>query len=193
MDCEEVMLTVRTTAAERALLRELARGHGSDVSEVAADGLLDVVPALPGAGAEAVRLQGVLARPAPCAVTLWLPLPLVDLLPLLGDRVARATGLPACPAGAALAAALRYWLAGDPARLAAALATMHAPGTRRAAFPPMVHRSVSRPVPRPAPRPAALLTARSAARPVPQRVPQPVPQPVPRTVGPAVPPLVVAA
>ncbi|MFI6154894.1 hypothetical protein ACIBCA_19635 [Kitasatospora sp. NPDC051170] len=46
MDCDDVMLTVRTAAAERALLRDLARGHGGDVSEVAVDGLLEIVPAL---------------------------------------------------------------------------------------------------------------------------------------------------
>ncbi|MEU6236581.1 hypothetical protein [Kitasatospora sp. NPDC047058] len=131
MDCEDVMLTVRITAAERALLRELARGHGSDVSEVAADGLLDVIPALSGE-ADVRRLLRLLARPAPCAVTFWLPAPVADLLPLLGERLARAGGLRACPASAALAAALRLWLAGDPARLAASLATLHAPGSRRA-------------------------------------------------------------
>ncbi|MBP0449373.1 MULTISPECIES: hypothetical protein [unclassified Kitasatospora] len=134
MDCEEVMLTVRITAAERALLRELARGHGSDVSEVAADGLLDVIPALHDDTA-ALRLLRVLARPTPCAVMLWLPAPVADLLPLLGDRIALAGGLRTCPASAALAAALRLWLAGDPARLAASLATMHAPVARRIAAP----------------------------------------------------------
>ncbi|MFI6846413.1 hypothetical protein OG535_36015 [Kitasatospora sp. NBC_00085] len=134
MDCEEVMLTVRITAAERALLRALARGHGSDVSEVAADGLLDVIPALHG-DAAALRLTRVLARPAPCAVTLWLPSPVADLLPLLGDRVALDCGLSTCPASLALAAALRLWLAGDPARLAASLATMHAPRACRTAVP----------------------------------------------------------
>ncbi|AUY48019.1 hypothetical protein C2142_02460 [Streptomyces sp. CB01881] len=128
------MLTVRITAAERALLRELARGHGSDVSEVAADGLLDVIPALHDDTA-ALRLLRVLARPTACAVMLWLPAPVADLLPLLGDRIALAGGLRTCPASAALAAALRLWLAGDPARLAASLATMHAPVARRIAAP----------------------------------------------------------
>ncbi|MFG3054890.1 hypothetical protein ACGFZP_28610 [Kitasatospora sp. NPDC048239] len=126
MDCEEVMLTVRITAAERALLRALARGHNSDVSDVAADGLLDVIPALY-ADAGALRLSRVLARPAPCAVTLWLPEPVAELLPLVGDRVTRTSGLPTGPASGALAAALRLWLAGDPARLAASLARLHGP------------------------------------------------------------------
>ncbi|MFJ6137090.1 hypothetical protein [Kitasatospora sp. NPDC092286] len=127
MDCEEVMLTVRITAAERGLLRELARGHGSDVSEVAADGLLDVIPALHG-DAGVLRLLRVLSRPAPCAVTLWLPAPLADLLPLVGDRVTRASGLHIGPASAALAAALRLWLAEDPDQLAASLSRLHAHG-----------------------------------------------------------------
>ncbi|MEV0531657.1 hypothetical protein [Kitasatospora sp. NPDC050463] len=130
MDCEEVMLTVRISAAERALLRELARGHGSDVSEVAVDGLLDVIPALDG-DAGVLGLLRVLARPAPCAVTLWLPVPVADLLPLVGERVTRAAGLRVAPASIALAAGLRLWLAGDPDRLAASLATMHAQGARR--------------------------------------------------------------
>ncbi|MFF1903687.1 hypothetical protein [Kitasatospora sp. NPDC058218] len=130
MDCEEVMLTVRISAAERALLRELARGHGSDVSEVAVDGLLDVIPALHG-DAGVLGLLRVLARPAPCAVTLWLPVPVADLLPLLGERVTRAAGLRVAPASTALAAGLRLWLAGDPDRLAASLATMHAQGAQR--------------------------------------------------------------
>ncbi|MER6397374.1 MULTISPECIES: hypothetical protein [unclassified Kitasatospora] len=127
MDCEEVMLTVRISAAERALLRALARGHRGDVSEVAVDGLLDVIPALHD-DAGVPGLLRVLARPAPCAVTLWLPLPVADLLPLVGERVTRAAGLPVGPASAALAAGLRLWLAGDPDRLAASLAAMHAQG-----------------------------------------------------------------
>ncbi|MFB8202691.1 hypothetical protein [Kitasatospora purpeofusca] len=167
MDCEEVMLTVRIAAAERALLRELARGHGADVSDVAADGLIDVVPSLhvlpvppvlpvrpepavlpvaPGAGAGAasgpgsatgpgvgdagvLRLLRVLARPAPCAVTLWLPAPVADLLPLVGERITAVTGLRIGPASAALSAALRFWLAGDPQQLAAGLATLHRQGS----------------------------------------------------------------
>ncbi|MFJ4668615.1 hypothetical protein [Kitasatospora purpeofusca] len=168
MDCEEVMLTVRIAAAERALLRELARGHGADMSDVAADGLIDVVPSLhvlptlpvrpepavlpavPGAvavaGAGAAsgpwsatgpvvedagvpRLLRVLARPAPCAVTLWLPAPVADLLPLVGERITAVTGLRIGPASAALSAALRFWLAGDPQQLAAGLAALHRQGS----------------------------------------------------------------
>ncbi|MFB7670373.1 hypothetical protein ACFC26_03065 [Kitasatospora purpeofusca] len=165
MDCEEVMLTVRIAAAERALLRELARGHGADMSDVAADGLIDVVPSLhvlpvppvlpvrpepavlpvaPGAGAASgpgsatgpgvgdagvLRLLRVLARPAPCAVTLWLPAPVADLLPLVGERITAVTGLRIGPASAALSAALRFWLAGDPQQLAAGLAALHRQGS----------------------------------------------------------------
>ncbi|WP_149030611.1 MULTISPECIES: hypothetical protein [Kitasatospora] len=166
MDCEEVMLTVRIAAAERALLRELARGHGADMSDVAADGLIDVVPSLhvlpvlpvrsepavlpvapgavagaasgpgaatgPGAGvgdAGVLRLLRVLARPAPCAVTLWLPAPVADLLPLVGERITAVTGLRIGPASAALSAALRFWLAGDPQQLAAGLAALHRQGS----------------------------------------------------------------
>ncbi|MQS17745.1 hypothetical protein F7Q99_37550 [Streptomyces kaniharaensis] len=125
MDCDdEVMLTVRISAAERALLRTLARGHGGDVSDVAVDGLLDVIPALYGEAAT-LRLRRVLARPAPCAVTLWLPAPVADLLPLLGAQVSGAGGPATGPASAALSAALRLWLAGDQAALAAALARLH--------------------------------------------------------------------
>ncbi|CAN3984988.1 hypothetical protein [Kitasatospora purpeofusca] len=170
MDCEEVMLTVRIAAAERALLRELARGHGADMSDVAADGLIDVVPSLhvlpafpvrpeaavlpvgsaagagtgfgaasgaaSGAGsasgavdAGVLRLLRVLARPAPCALTLWLPAPVADLLPLVGERITAVTGLRIGPASAALSAALRYWLAGDPQQLAAGLAALHRQGS----------------------------------------------------------------
>ncbi|MFF7588298.1 hypothetical protein ACFZCK_12535 [Kitasatospora purpeofusca] len=168
MDCEEVMLTVRIAAAERALLRELARGHGADMSDVAADGLIDVVPGLhvlpvlpvrpepalppvargavaasgPGAAsvpgsatgsgsgdAGVLRLLRVLARPAPCAVTLWLPAPVADLLPLVGERITAVTGLRIGPASAALSAALRFWLAGDPQQLAAGLAALHRQGS----------------------------------------------------------------
>lgn len=50
MECDEVMLTVRITAAERMLLRRLAQGHRSDVSEVVADGLLDIIPTLSSPG-----------------------------------------------------------------------------------------------------------------------------------------------
>ncbi|MFD8088112.1 hypothetical protein ACFV4F_41235, partial [Kitasatospora sp. NPDC059722] len=115
MDCDdEVMVTVRISAAERALLRSLARDRGGDVSDVAVDGLLDVIPALDG-DAAARRLRRVLARPAPCAVTLWLPAPVGDLLPLLGERISRTGGPAAGPASAALSAALRLWLGGDPA------------------------------------------------------------------------------
>ncbi|MET8701198.1 hypothetical protein ABZW10_20375 [Kitasatospora sp. NPDC004723] len=150
MDCEEVMLTVRITAAERALLRALARGHGTDVSDVVVDGLLDVIPGLhvlpvlpvPPAGRvlPAVagdpgvsRLLRVLARPAPCAVTLWLPAPVADLLPLVGERIAAVSGLRIGPASAALAAALGFWLTGDPGRLAAGLAGLHRHGAPRLA------------------------------------------------------------
>ncbi|MFF7454348.1 hypothetical protein [Kitasatospora sp. NPDC008115] len=147
MDCEEVMLTVRITAAERALLRELARGHGTDVSDVVVDGLLDVIPglhvlparpagaalaAIPG-DAGVVQLLRVLARPAPCAMTLWLPAPVADLLPLVGGRIAEVSGLRVGPASAALAAALRFWLTGDPKRLAAGLAGLHRHGASRLA------------------------------------------------------------
>lgn len=124
MDCDEVMLTVRITAAERALLRELARGHGGDVSDVAVDGLLEVIPALHD-DACVLPLLRVLAGPAPFALTLWLPAPVADLLPLLGERLVRTGGPAAGPASAALSAALRLWLAGDRAALAAGLARLH--------------------------------------------------------------------
>ncbi|MFD0350878.1 hypothetical protein ACFQ0M_42335 [Kitasatospora aburaviensis] len=139
MDCEDVMLTVRITAAERALLRA-ARGHGGDVSEVAVDGLLDVIPALTG-DTDALRLVRVLARPAPCAVTFWLPASVVELLPLVGDHVARLSGVQVGPASGALSAALRLWLAGDPARLAAS----SPPCTRRPPAGPVPARWASRP------------------------------------------------
>ncbi|MER7767277.1 hypothetical protein [Kitasatospora sp. NPDC096140] len=124
MDCDEVMLTVRITAAERALLRELARGHRGDVSDVAVDGLLEIVPALHD-DASVLPLQRVLARPAPFALTLWLPAPVADLLPLLGERLARTGGPLAGSASAALSAALRLWLTGDHVALAGALARLH--------------------------------------------------------------------
>ncbi|MFJ3216474.1 hypothetical protein ACIPLC_11195 [Kitasatospora sp. NPDC086801] len=136
MDCDEVMLTVRITAAERALLRALARGHGGDVSEVVVDGLLEVIPALHD-DASTLPLRRVLARPAPCALTLWLPAPIADLLPLLGERIARTGGPSTGPASAALSVALRLWLAGDRAGLAAGLARLHGgcAGGRAAAQP----------------------------------------------------------
>lgn len=124
MDCDEVMLTVRITAAERALLRDLARGHGGDVSDVAVDGLLEVIPTLHD-DACVLPLLRVLARPAPFALTLWLPAPVADLLPLLGERLVRTGGPAAGPASAALSAALRLWLAGDRVALAAGLARLH--------------------------------------------------------------------
>ncbi|MFJ9696021.1 hypothetical protein [Kitasatospora sp. NPDC101183] len=127
MDCDDVMMTVRIAAAERSLLRDLARGHGGDVSEVAVDGLLEIVPALHDTAA-LLPLRRVLARPAPCAVTLWLPAPVADLLPLLGDRLAHAVAPGLAPASGALAAALRLWLAGDRAALAAGLARLHGAG-----------------------------------------------------------------
>ncbi|MGW4895435.1 hypothetical protein ACWEQL_24670 [Kitasatospora sp. NPDC004240] len=131
MEADEVMLTVRITAAERALLRRLARGHHSDISEVAADGLLDVIPALYDESGVR-RLPRLLARPAPCAVTLWLPAPVADLLPLLGARLAEVGGLPVGSASAALATALRLWLGREPHLLAASLARLHvAPGAVR--------------------------------------------------------------
>ncbi|MFE7525678.1 hypothetical protein ACFU7Y_08130 [Kitasatospora sp. NPDC057542] len=124
MDCDEVMLTVRITAAERALLRDLARGYGGDVSGVAVDGLLEVIPALHD-DACVLPLLRVLARPAPFALTLWLPAPVADLLPLLGERLVRTGGPAVGPASAALSAALRLWLAGDRRALVAGLARLH--------------------------------------------------------------------
>ncbi|MFF9641321.1 hypothetical protein [Kitasatospora aureofaciens] len=125
MDCDdEVMLTVRIAAAERALLRDLARGQGGDVSGVAVDGLLEVIPALHDDGS-VLPLLRVLARPAPCAMTLWLPAEVADLLPLLGERLVHTGGSALGPASAALSAALRLWLAGDRAVLAAGLARLH--------------------------------------------------------------------
>ncbi|GAB7186856.1 hypothetical protein ATKI12_6687 [Kitasatospora sp. Ki12] len=51
--------------------------------------------------------------------------PVADLLPLLGERLARTGGPAAGPASAALSAALRLWLAGDRVALAGALARLH--------------------------------------------------------------------
>ncbi|MGW4893763.1 hypothetical protein ACWEQL_16080 [Kitasatospora sp. NPDC004240] len=119
------MLTVRITAAERMLLRSLAQGHRSDVSEVVADGLLDVIPTL-STHAAAYRLLGALATPAPCALTVWLPTPLADLLVPGAARIAQVTEVRIGSASAMLGAALRLWLAQDPGRLAANLSVMHA-------------------------------------------------------------------
>ncbi|MFI6153227.1 hypothetical protein ACIBCA_11075 [Kitasatospora sp. NPDC051170] len=125
MECDEVMLTVRITAREQLLLRRLAQGHRSDVSEVVADGLLDVIPTL-SSPQDAYRLLGALASPAPCALTVWLPAPLADLLVPGATRIAQITGLRIESASAMLGAALRLWLAQDPVRLATNLSVMHA-------------------------------------------------------------------
>ncbi|AUG77870.1 hypothetical protein CFP65_3061 [Kitasatospora sp. MMS16-BH015] len=124
MECDEVMLTVRITAGERALLRRLAQGHRSDVSEVVADGLLDVLPTV-ASTADAYRFLAALTPPAPCAQTVWLPAALSDLLVLAAARVAQATGVRLGSASAVLGAAVRLWLSQDPQRLAANLHTMH--------------------------------------------------------------------
>lgn len=124
-DCGEIMLTVRITVGERALLRQLAQGHRSDVSEVVADGFLDVLPMLHGTG-RAYRLLAALAAPAPCALTVWLPTALADLLVPAAAQVALATGVRLGSGSAMLGAALRLWLEQDPARLAANLKVMHA-------------------------------------------------------------------
>nr|BFD91864.1 hypothetical protein KitaXyl93_32240 [Kitasatospora sp. Xyl93] len=125
MECDEVMLTVRITAAERMLLRRLAQGHRSDVSEVVSDALLDIIPTLSAPG-DAYRLLGALAVPAPCALTVWLPTPLADLLVPGAARIAQITDVRIESASAALGAALRLWLAQDPVRLATNLSVMHA-------------------------------------------------------------------
>lgn len=125
MECDEVMLTVRITAAERTLLRRLAQGHRSDVSEVVADGLLDIIPTL-SSPVDAYRLLGALAAPAPCALTVWLPTPLADLLVPGAARIAQVTEVRIESASAMLGAALRLWLAQDPVRLATNLSVMHA-------------------------------------------------------------------
>ncbi|MFG2914715.1 hypothetical protein ACGF0D_17720 [Kitasatospora sp. NPDC048298] len=125
MECDEVMLTVRITAAERMLLRRLAQGHRSDVSEVVSDALLDIIPTLSAPG-DAYRLLGALVVPAPCALTVWLPTPLADLLVPGAARIAQITDVRIESASAALGAALRLWLAQDPVRLATNLSVMHA-------------------------------------------------------------------
>ncbi|OKI04323.1 hypothetical protein DR950_22660 [Kitasatospora xanthocidica] len=125
MECDEVMLTVRITAAERTLLRRLAQGHRSDVSEVVSDALLDIIPTLSAPG-DAYRLLGALAVPAPCALTVWLPTPLADLLVPGAARIAQITDVRVESASAALGAALRLWLSQDPVRLATNLSVMHA-------------------------------------------------------------------
>ncbi|MFE6051223.1 hypothetical protein ACFQ6N_10730 [Kitasatospora sp. NPDC056446] len=119
------MLTVRITAAERMLLRRLAQGHRSDVSEVVADALLDIIPTLSAPG-DAYRLLGAFATPAPCALTVWLPTALADLLVPGAARIAQITEVRVESASAALGAALRLWLAQDPVRLATNLSVMHA-------------------------------------------------------------------
>ncbi|MFE7593867.1 hypothetical protein ACFU6K_31130 [Kitasatospora sp. NPDC057512] len=119
------MLTVRITAAERMLLRRLAQGHRSDVSEVVSDALLDIIPTLSAPG-DAYRLLGALAVPAPCALTVWLPTPLADLLVPGAARIAQITDVRVESASAALGAALRLWLSQDPVRLATNLSVMHA-------------------------------------------------------------------
>ncbi|WP_371497709.1 hypothetical protein OG871_17320 [Kitasatospora sp. NBC_00374] len=134
MESDEVMLTVRITAGERALLRRLAQGHRSDVSEVVADGLLDVLPTLHCA-VDAHRLLAALTSPAPCAQTVWLPAALADLLVPAAARIAQVTGVPLGsppPAwrlggapSAMLGAAVRLWLTQDPQRLAENLSVMH--------------------------------------------------------------------
>ncbi|WP_035800720.1 hypothetical protein [Kitasatospora mediocidica] len=125
MDSEEVMLTVRITVGERSLLRQLAQGHRSDLSEVVADGLLDVLPTLQGT-ARAYGLLAALAEPAPCALTVWLPAPLADLLVPAASQVALATGVRLGSGSAMLGAALRLWLSQDPELLAGNLRVMHA-------------------------------------------------------------------
>lgn len=124
MECDEVMLTVRITAAERALLRRLAQGHRSDVSEVVADGLLDVLPTLHSPAA-AYRLLAALTIPAPCAQTVWLPADLADLLGPAAAAITRATGVSLGTSCVILGAAVRLWLGQDPQRLAANLNAMH--------------------------------------------------------------------
>ncbi|MEV4556661.1 hypothetical protein AB0K51_06655 [Kitasatospora sp. NPDC049285] len=118
-------MTVRITAAERTLLRRLAQGHHSDVSEVVADGLLDVLPTLH-CTADDYRLLAAITDPAPCALTVWLPTELADLLNLATARIAHNTGVRLGSSCIMLGAAVRLWLAQDPQRLAANLTTMHA-------------------------------------------------------------------
>ncbi|MFJ4677866.1 hypothetical protein [Kitasatospora sp. NPDC088783] len=128
MESDEVMLTVRLTTAERTLLRRLAHGHRGDVSEVVADALLDVLPLL--LTRDAPRPAEPPNRFAPCAVTVWLPPELVELLPALATHLATRYAAqhvphPAPTPSAALGTALRLWLRQDPARLAAALQSLH--------------------------------------------------------------------
>ncbi|MFI9269383.1 hypothetical protein ACIGXM_01465 [Kitasatospora sp. NPDC052896] len=125
MDSEEIMLKIRITVAERERLRWLAQGHRHDLSEVVADGLLDVLPTLQGT-ARAYGLLAALAEPAPCALTVWLPAPLADLLVPAAAQVALATGVRLGSGSAMLGAALRLWLDQDPQRLARNLSVMHA-------------------------------------------------------------------
>ncbi|KDN87428.1 hypothetical protein [Kitasatospora cheerisanensis] len=123
MESDEVMLAVRLTTADRTLLRRLAHGHRGDVSEVVADALLDVLPFLLTGGTP--QLADELRRFAPCAVTVWLPPELAELLPALADRMAELSGVrPGSPCEA-LGTAVRLWLRQDPARLAAGLRTLH--------------------------------------------------------------------
>ncbi|MEV8098504.1 hypothetical protein [Kitasatospora sp. NPDC085879] len=124
MESDEVMLTVRITAAERALLRRLAQGHRSDVSEVVADGLLDILPTLHCAQ-DAYRLVAALRAPAPCAQTVWLPTDLADLLGPAAGRIAQTTGVSLGSSCVVLGAAVRLWLGQDPQLLAEHLSTMH--------------------------------------------------------------------
>ncbi|ROR46060.1 hypothetical protein [Kitasatospora cineracea] len=121
MESDEVMLTVRLTTAERTLLRRLAHGHRGDVSEVVADALLDMLPTLLAHNAPRPTEQP--ARFAPCAVTVWLPPELAELLPALAAHLTQPPTTPTpCTA---LATALHLWLRQDPARLAAGLHTLH--------------------------------------------------------------------
>ncbi len=126
MESDEVMLTVRLTTAERTLLRRLAHGHRGDVSEVVADALLDVLPTL--LAQDTPRLAEQLGRFAPCAVTVWLPPELAELLPALATHLTQPpapTALATPTPCTALGTALRLWLRQDPARLAAGLHTLH--------------------------------------------------------------------
>ncbi|MEU3498399.1 hypothetical protein ABZ747_33515 [Kitasatospora cineracea] len=95
MESDEVMLTVRLTTAERTLLRRLAHGHRGDVSEVVADALLDVLPTLLAQNAPRPTEQPT--RFAPCAVTVWLPPELAELLPALAAHLAQPPPRPPPP------------------------------------------------------------------------------------------------
>ncbi|WP_354637543.1 hypothetical protein [Kitasatospora camelliae] len=123
MERDEVMLTVRVTAAERTLLRRLAQEHGGDLSTVVTDGLMDGLPALL-CTADARPLTAALARPAPCALTVWLPTELADLLGPAADRIAELTGVRPGSCSGMLGAAVRVWLRQEPQRLAAGLRTL---------------------------------------------------------------------